>query len=100
MGICRRPSGRIQAKVFVIAIDGDMLFPPSDCEADQKLTPGSELKVIHSHAGHLGLFGLHPSYFEQIDKYFGELLAIPSYDKSASQAAFQSRVEESSMVST
>ena len=92
--------GRIQAKVFVIAIDGDMLFPPSDCEADQKLTPGSELKVIHSHAGHLGLFGLHPSYFEQIDKYFGELLAIPSYDKSANQAAFQSRVEESSMVST
>ena len=92
--------GRIQAKVFVIAIDSDMLFPQSDCEADQKLTLGSELRVIHSHAGHLSLFGLHPSYFEQIDKYFGELLAIPSSDTSANQAAFQSRVEESSIVST
>ncbi len=68
--------GRIRAKVFVIAIDSDMLFPPSDCETDQKLTPNSELRVIHSQAGHLGLFGLQPSYFEQIDKYLGELLTL------------------------
>lgn len=69
--------GRIRAKVFIMAIDEDMLFPPSDCEEDQKLTPGSEFRIIHSDAGHLGLFGLEPSYFEQIDKYLYELLAIP-----------------------
>ena len=69
--------GRIQAKVFVIAIDEDMLYPPSDCEADQKLTPESELRVIHSQAGHLGLFGLDPAYLGQVDKYLGELLSIP-----------------------
>jgi homoserine O-acetyltransferase len=69
--------GRIRAKVFVMSIDGDMLFPPSDCEADQKLTPNSEFRVIHSYAGHLGLFGLEPTYLEQIDTYLGELWAIP-----------------------
>ena len=69
--------GSIKAKVFVMAIDEDMLFPPSDCEEDQKLTPNSEFRVIHSYAGHLGLFGLEPSYFEQIDDNLKELLAIP-----------------------
>jgi homoserine O-acetyltransferase/O-succinyltransferase len=69
--------GRIRAKVFVMAIDEDMLFPPSDCEADHKLTPNSEFRVIHSYAGHLGLFGLESTFPEQIDKYLGELLAIP-----------------------
>lgn len=69
--------GRIKAKVLILAIDEDMLFPPSDCEADQKLTPNSELRIIHSYAGHLGLFGFEPSFREQIDKYLGEVLAIP-----------------------
>jgi homoserine O-acetyltransferase/O-succinyltransferase len=68
----------IRAKVFVIAIDTDMLFPPNDCAVDQKLTPNSELRVIHSQAGHLGLFGLEPAFLEQLDLYLGELLAIPS----------------------
>lgn len=68
---------RISAKVFVIAIDRDMLFPPGDCETDQRLTPDAELKIIHSHAGHLSLFGLEASFTEQVDKYLGELLAIP-----------------------
>lgn len=67
---------RIRAKTFVIAIDQDMLMPPSDCETDQELTPGSELKIITSAAGHLSLFGLDPVYVEQIDKCLAELLAI------------------------
>jgi homoserine O-acetyltransferase len=69
--------GRIKAKVFVISIDEDMLSTLNDCEADQKLTPNSELRVIHCYTGHLGLFGLEPAYLEQIDKCFEELLAIP-----------------------
>lgn len=77
--------GRIQAKVFVISIDEDMLFPPSDCEADQKLTPDSEFRVIQSQAGHLGLFGLDPAYLEQVDKYLAELLTVPVKDKTSKQ---------------
>ena len=54
--------GRIQAKTFVMPIDEDMFFPPRDCAAEQKLVPNSELRVIESTAGHLGLFGFEPGY--------------------------------------
>ncbi|QID19445.1 alpha/beta fold hydrolase [Nitrogeniibacter mangrovi] len=69
---------RIRAKVFVMPIDEDMFFPVRDCAAEQALIPGSELRPIHSEFGHLGLFGLEPSYFEQIDRHLGELLALPA----------------------
>lgn len=70
--------GRIQAKVFVMPIDTDMFFPPADCEREQQLIPNSELKVIHSIAGHFGLFGGEgPSYHGQIDEHLKALLAIP-----------------------
>lgn len=39
--------GRIQANVFVMPIDEDMFFPVRDAEAEQKLIPNSELRVIH-----------------------------------------------------
>ncbi len=67
--------GSIKAKVFVMPIDEDMFFPVRDCEAEQKLIPNSELKVIKSIAGHFGLFGLE-DYHEQLDNYLNELLAI------------------------
>ena len=66
--------GRITAKTFVMPIDEDMFFPPRDCEAEQKLIEGSELHIIESISGHLGLFGLEPSYMEQVDRILGELL--------------------------
>lgn len=70
--------GRIKAKTFVMPIDEDMFFPPRDCEAEQKLIPNSELRVINSICGHFGLFGADgPAYFEQIDKHLKELLATP-----------------------
>ena len=67
--------GRIKAKVFVMPIDEDIFFPVRDCEAEQKLIPRSELKVINSILGHFGLFGAEESYFEQVDSYLNELLA-------------------------
>ncbi|PAV30801.1 hypothetical protein CIL05_03515 [Virgibacillus profundi] len=74
--------GRIKAKMFIMPIDEDMFFPPRDCEAEQKMIPGSELKVVHSIAGHFGLFGGEGSYYhDQIDKHLNELLAIPVPDK-------------------
>ena len=67
---------RITATVFVLPIDEDMFFPPRDCEAEHKLIPNSEFRVIHSMYGHLGLFGLEPAYLQQIDQHLGELLAL------------------------
>ncbi len=67
--------GRITAKTFVMPIEQDMFFPPHDCEAEQALIPGSELRVVHSIAGHFGLFGFEPSYLAEIDSHLKELLA-------------------------
>lgn len=69
--------GRIKAKVFVMPIDEDMFFPPRDCKAEQELIPNSEIRVIHSLWGHLGLFGVEPGYVVQIDQHLRELLSIP-----------------------
>ncbi|MDO9378326.1 MAG: alpha/beta fold hydrolase [Nocardioidaceae bacterium] len=67
--------GRITAKTFVMPIDEDMFFPPRDCAAEQALVPGSELRVLHSIAGHFGLFGFEPSYLAELDAHLSELLA-------------------------
>ena len=70
--------GRITAKVFVMPIEQDMFFPPHDCEAEQKLTPGSELRTLHSIAGHFGLFGFEQSFLDEVDQNLKELLAAPA----------------------
>ena len=70
--------GRVQAKMFVMPINEDMFFPPRDCEAEQELVSGGELRVIESDGGHLALFGIDPAFMEQVDRHLGELLEIPS----------------------
>ena len=70
--------GLIQAKTFVMPISEDMFFPVRDCQAEQKLVPDSELRVIESEAGHLGLFGFEETYMPQIDQHLGELLDQPA----------------------
>ncbi|HET7480147.1 MAG TPA: alpha/beta fold hydrolase [Rubrobacteraceae bacterium] len=67
--------GRITAKTFVMPIDEDMFFPPRDCKAEQALIPNSELRVVEDILGHLGLFGVAPTFMPQIDQHLGELLA-------------------------
>jgi homoserine O-acetyltransferase len=66
--------GRVKAKTFVLPVDEDMVIPVRDCEVEQRLIPGSELRVINSLWGHLALLGLDPSYTEQLDRHLGELL--------------------------
>ncbi len=66
--------GRVRAKTFVMPISEDMFFPVRDCQAEQKLVPDSELRVIESEAGHLGLFGFEESYMSQVDQHLGKLL--------------------------
>ena len=69
--------GKIKAKMFVMPIDEDMFFPPKDCEAEQKLVPDSEFRIIKSIHGHLGLFGTDTNYIGQVDNHLDELLAMP-----------------------
>lgn len=67
--------GRITAKTFVLPIDEDMFFPVRDHETEQQLIAGSELRVVNDVLGHLGLFGVAPSYMPQIDQHLGALLS-------------------------
>ena len=67
--------GRITAKTFVMPIDEDMFFPPRDCKAEQVLIPNSELRVVEDVLGHLGLFGVAPTFMPQIDRHLADLLA-------------------------
>jgi homoserine O-acetyltransferase len=69
--------GRVTAKTFVMPIDSDMFFPVRDCAEEQALVPGSELRVLHSIAGHFGLFGFETSYLEEVDAHLRELLDTP-----------------------
>ena len=69
--------GRITAKTFVMPIDEDMFFPVRDCAREQAMVPGSELRVLHTVAGHFGLFGFQPTYLFEVDSHLGELLATP-----------------------
>jgi homoserine O-acetyltransferase len=67
--------GRITAKTFVMPINEDMFFPVRDCKAEQEHIKGSELRIVDDVLGHLGLFGVAPTYMPQIDQHLGELLA-------------------------
>jgi len=67
---------KITAKMFVMPINTDMFFPPIDCADNQKMVSGSELRLIKTDWGHLGLFGMDPKCIEQIDHHLKELLAI------------------------
>ncbi len=67
--------GRIKAKTFVMPISHDMFFPPTDCEAEQKLIPGSSFRPLKSIDGHLALFGADAQFLPQVDANLTELLA-------------------------
>jgi len=69
--------GRIKAKTYVMPISHDMFFPPSDCEVEQRLIPGSQFRPLKSSCGHLGLFGVDPELLAQLDANLNELLAAP-----------------------
>jgi homoserine O-acetyltransferase len=66
--------GSIKAKFLTMPISHDMFFPPRDCEAEQKLIPHSELRVISSIEGHMALNGFDPEYVAQVDSHLKDLL--------------------------
>ena len=67
--------GRIRARTLVMPISTDLFFPVEDCAAEQALVPGSELHVIEDVHGHASLFGLSPTYAEQVDAGLNRLLS-------------------------
>jgi homoserine O-acetyltransferase len=75
-GNLKEALGRIKAKTFVMPISHDMFFPLQDCEAEQKMIPGSELRPLKSIDGHLALFGTDPDFLAQVDKNLKDLLAM------------------------
>jgi homoserine O-acetyltransferase len=67
--------GRIQAKTFVMPISTDMFFTVADCQAEQRLIPGSALRVLETAWGHVGLMGMDPNLLAQADAALQDLLA-------------------------
>jgi homoserine O-acetyltransferase len=65
---------RIKAKTYVVPFSRDMFFPPQDCEAEQRLIPNSEFRVIDSLWAHFAMFCLTTSDREQLDACIGDLL--------------------------
>ncbi|TDU26504.1 homoserine O-acetyltransferase [Panacagrimonas perspica] len=65
---------KITARVTTIAIQEDGFFPLADIQAEQKMTPNSELVTISSPWGHLALFGIDPEYNSKIDATLKRLL--------------------------
>ena len=63
-----------------------MFFPVRDCEAEQRLIPNSELRVVQSLGGHLALFGIEDEFKAQIDRFLSELLATPVAKRAAIHA--------------
>ena len=66
---------RITARTMIMPISHDAFFPLQECEADCRLVPGAQLRVIQSPEGHMGLNGFEPGYIDQVDHGLRELLA-------------------------
>jgi len=66
--------GRITAKTYVVPFSRDMFFPPADCEAEQRLIPNSEFRVVDSLWAHFAMFCMTTAEREQIDACISDLL--------------------------
>ncbi|MGR8919262.1 MAG: alpha/beta fold hydrolase [Gammaproteobacteria bacterium] len=67
--------GRIKAKTLVIAFGNDMFFPPADCEAEARLIPNADFRVIDSLWAHFAMFCVDERDRDAIDQAIGDLLA-------------------------
>jgi homoserine O-acetyltransferase len=64
---------RITAKTFVIPFSHDLLFPVEDCDAERRLVPGAELRVLESFWGHYA-FEMTEAARVQLDAHLRDLL--------------------------
>jgi homoserine O-acetyltransferase len=70
--------GRITARTFVMPTDQDIYFPPQDCETEQQMIRGSQLRVLTSPFGHTACVGIDADWMAQFDRHLNELLATPA----------------------
>jgi homoserine O-acetyltransferase/O-succinyltransferase len=66
--------GRITARTLVAPFSHDAWFPAADCEAEQRLVPDGELRVVESVWGHYA-WGMTAAETAQIDRLLHDLLA-------------------------
>jgi homoserine O-acetyltransferase/O-succinyltransferase len=66
--------GRISAPTVVAAFSHDAWFPVADCEVEQRLIAGSELRVVESLWGHYA-WGITQAETAQVDDVLRDLLA-------------------------
>jgi homoserine O-acetyltransferase len=65
--------GRITARTLVVPFSHDAFFPVGDCEAEQRLVPDGDLRVIESRWGHYA-WGIGQAETRQADGVLQELL--------------------------
>lgn len=68
--------GRIEALVWNMPFEQDMMFTVEECRAEHLLTPRSTLKPIPTTWGHFGMLGVAPADKAFIDSALRELLAL------------------------
>ncbi len=68
---------RVTARTIVAPFSTDALFPVADCEAECRLVPGAELRVIDSPWGHYA-WGMTGAETAQIDAVVAEVLSTSS----------------------
>lgn len=68
---------RIEGPVAVIAFSSDLLFPPEDLEAERRLLPDGQLRVVDSPWGHYA-FEMTEGARAALDRHLAELLAAPA----------------------
>ncbi|MEQ8661627.1 MAG: alpha/beta fold hydrolase, partial [Gammaproteobacteria bacterium] len=68
--------GRIEAVVWNMPFEQDMMFTIEECRAEHALTPRGELKPIPTTWGHFGMFGVAPEDKAYIDRTLKALLAV------------------------
>lgn len=70
--------GRITARTMVVPFSRDMFFPPGDCEAEQRLIPDSQFRIVDSLWAHFAMFCFGAREREQIDACIRDLLKEPA----------------------
>ncbi|MES9859700.1 MAG: alpha/beta fold hydrolase [Candidatus Thiodiazotropha sp. LLP2] len=69
--------GRIQAKVYNMPFEKDLMFTVDECKVEHELTPNSELRPIPTLWGHFGMLGVASEDKTFIDNTLKELLSQP-----------------------
>jgi homoserine O-acetyltransferase/O-succinyltransferase len=65
---------QIKAKMFTIAFNGDMMFPPEECQRDAQRIPNAQYREVNSISGHLTTFALTQQDKQAMDDILQQVL--------------------------